>query len=70
MITFDFDKHLIKLEQAQNNIERLFLEKELFDFYDALTKEEQAIFKQQLNQFIRQKSTKIREELENIDSEF
>jgi hypothetical protein len=50
-------------------LERLFLEKELFDFYDALSKEQQAIFKQQLNEFIRQKSIQIRQELEMIQAD-
>lgn len=69
MITFDFEKYLTKLDQVQDNIERLFLEKELFDFYDGLSKEEQVIFKQQLNDFIGQKSAQIRKELEMIDAE-
>ncbi|MDX2302186.1 MAG: hypothetical protein NW226_05265 [Microscillaceae bacterium] len=54
---------------AQNNLERLFLEKELFDFYDALSKEDQSLFKEQLNAYIRQKFIQIRQELELIDKQ-
>lgn len=70
MITYNFEEHLTKLDQVKDNIERLFLEKELFDYYDALSKAEQTLFKEQLNDFIRQKSSQIRQELEEINLSF
>ncbi len=49
-------------------MEKILLKKELFDYYDALSKDEQKQFKAHLNQFLRQESTRIRTALEEIES--
>jgi hypothetical protein len=66
MTNFDFKSHLEKYDLVQNNLERLFLDKALFDYYDSLSKAEQAQFKQELNNFLHNESKKIRQELNEI----
>jgi exonuclease I len=68
MATFDFKAHLQKIDLTTDEVEKMLLKKELFDYYDALSKDEQKQFKEHLNQFLRQESTRIRKELETIES--
>jgi hypothetical protein len=42
------------------------LDKVLFDYYDSLSKVEQAQFKQELNNFLQDESKQIRQELNEI----
>ncbi len=68
MTTFDFKAHLQKIDLITDEVEKILLKKELFDYYDALSKDEQKQFKEHLNQFLRQESTRIRKELEEIEN--
>jgi hypothetical protein len=67
MATFDFKAHLRKLDQTTDEVEKILLKKELFDYFDALSKDDQKQFKEYLNAFLRQESSRIRGELERID---
>jgi exonuclease I len=67
MASFDFKAHLQKIDLTTDEVEKMLLKKELFDYYDALSKDEQKQFKEHLNQFLRQESNRIRKELEQID---
>jgi exonuclease I len=64
--TFSFKAHLQKLDLTTDEVEKMLLKKELFDYYDALSKDEQKQFKEHLNRFLRQESIRIRKELEEI----
>ncbi len=68
MASFDFEAHLRKMDLTTDEVEKMLLKKELFDYYDALSKDEQKQFKEHLNQFLRQESTRIRRELEEIEN--
>ncbi len=68
MATFDFKAHLQKIDLTTDEVEKILLKKELFNYYDALSKDEQKQFKEHLNQFLRQESTRIRKELEEIEN--
>jgi exonuclease I len=68
MASFNFKAHLRKIDLTTDEVEKMLLKKELFDYYDALSKDEQKQFKEHLNQFLRQESTRIRRELAEIEN--
>ncbi len=68
MASFDFEAHLRKMDLTTDEVEKMLLKKELFDYYDALSKDEQKQFKEHLNEFLRQESTRIRRELAEIEN--
>lgn len=68
MSTFDFATHFKKYREVPTHFAELLLDRELFQYYDTLSKEEQRTFKVQFNAFLRSESEQIRTELREIEA--
>ena len=67
MPAFNFATHFKKYREVPTHFAELMLDRELFQYYDSLTKEEQQTFKAQFNAFLRSESERIRGELREIE---
>jgi hypothetical protein len=63
MVNFNFNEYFQKLDQAEDWLAKSYVKREWFMYYDALSKEEQKVFKEAFNQYLREKSEYFKEQI-------